>query len=650
MGDLYSNIYSVTNADSMLNNPGQLFFKFEEGEYKTNPRHTLNKKEMKKITDNIVITFEQILKSLKLTCHDQQKEYFKKMLKKLERYVTSNSSSFSFPGLQVINFTKAMLKPFSLHHERILICEKSDGVRFFLISFKNGKNLFFNRKEEFFLIETVVSLPHSNMNKIGKDDWEIENMLDGELIIDKLSKDEDLETIKQDTNLLLIKKQGEENKKEMIFKMKYLVFDAITIKTENIGHLPFRERLERLALFGKEIEFNKFSNVYVRDKFNKRFASVSDKFNLSLINKAPSTQVNKSKSPSIEVFIKDYFSFDNIESLYNKSKSPNFPHLNDGIILNYDDYPYYPGATEEIFKWKPAHLNTIDFELQGKNNLFVMYISEGREKITPVNYLFLKNEEEKEQFEKEYTKFKYSTGPIIIECFYDKMHICTETTNFNILCQEYNGFISRNGNDVSINLEMYDKDYINTFTKNKANYEQGGWRFLRFRNDKTHGNHINTFKNILQTIKEDLDIESIAREIVSSKELKLRTPKDILHNYMNRSIYLTGNSSFFKETCFTDNKQVMSPCLSDKNVDDILQHFNGIKMESKKQTTTDVKDNKDNNLLSKKRLSETKPVESEIIKETKNKFPILKKEEEAIVKEDDPFEYPSIEDLSDYDS
>jgi mRNA guanylyltransferase len=36
-------------------------------------------------------------------------------------------------------------------------------------------------------------------------------------------------------------------------------------------------------------------------------------------------------------------------------------HENDGLIFTVDKCPYYPGTCKEIIKWKPPHMNTIDF-------------------------------------------------------------------------------------------------------------------------------------------------------------------------------------------------------------------------------------------------------------------------------------------------
>ena len=36
-------------------------------------------------------------------------------------------------------------------------------------------------------------------------------------------------------------------------------------------------------------------------------------------------------------------------------------HENDGLIFTIDAAPYYMGSCHHILKWKPEHLNTIDF-------------------------------------------------------------------------------------------------------------------------------------------------------------------------------------------------------------------------------------------------------------------------------------------------
>ena len=42
---------------------------------------------------------------------------------------------------------------------------------------------------------------------------------------------------------------------------------------------------------------------------------------------------------------------------------PHLNHENDGLIYTKVDNPYRVGRDDNIIKWKPPHLNTIDFLL-----------------------------------------------------------------------------------------------------------------------------------------------------------------------------------------------------------------------------------------------------------------------------------------------
>ena len=45
------------------------------------------------------------------------------------------------------------------------------------------------------------------------------------------------------------------------------------------------------------------------------------------------------------------------------------PHKNDGLIFNHQSKKYEFGMNLGYVKWKPAHLNTLDFMLVPNNNL-----------------------------------------------------------------------------------------------------------------------------------------------------------------------------------------------------------------------------------------------------------------------------------------
>lgn len=45
------------------------------------------------------------------------------------------------------------------------------------------------------------------------------------------------------------------------------------------------------------------------------------------------------------------------------------PHENDGLIFNDETKPYILGRNDGYLKWKPAHLNTVDFLIVHNENL-----------------------------------------------------------------------------------------------------------------------------------------------------------------------------------------------------------------------------------------------------------------------------------------
>jgi mRNA guanylyltransferase len=47
---------------------------------------------------------------------------------------------------------------------------------------------------------------------------------------------------------------------------------------------------------------------------------------------------------------------------------PRLEHENDGLIFTVDSAPYYMGSCAHIWKWKPMHLNTIDFNVRQIEN------------------------------------------------------------------------------------------------------------------------------------------------------------------------------------------------------------------------------------------------------------------------------------------
>lgn len=61
--------------------------------------------------------------------------------------------------------------------------------------------------------------------------------------------------------------------------------------------------------------------------------------------------------------MKDMFDIKDVKGIF-ECIIPKLQHMNDGLIFTMNKAPYYPGTCFEILKWKPANLNTVDFEIK----------------------------------------------------------------------------------------------------------------------------------------------------------------------------------------------------------------------------------------------------------------------------------------------
>jgi hypothetical protein len=492
----WENIPSYTKAETILNVPGKFYFQFEDNEVK--PNTPTNKKIAETIKTNIQLVFRKISENLKHFVNTDN-EYYIDVITRLDKFSNTNFN-FRFPGLQVKSLNNYHLEMMSKFPDRVLICEKSDGVRFLLIQFANNKVMFLGRNMEFFIVDLTEGLPKTQSNLI-RNEWDIEHFLDGELIIDKSFKEDNYSR----NNILI---------NDDLHEVNFLVFDAVVLSGVNIGHLKFKRRLQELSLFFRKIKFQRFQ-CEAKEKFLHVYNNEIEPTTMELIeNKYSEDSSNKTKRFQISIFMKDYFTFDKIEYLYTNVCNK-LNHENDGIILNLDDYPYYTGAANEIFKWKPANLNSVDFELTeekvGDRRLFVLNVSESRDKLIPISCLFFQNKEEYETFIANYNEIKVSPNRIIAECFYDSKFNTDETVNFNLL--NHFEMIRKNNH---LYLANYDYNFINEKRKcgiSLSNYNNGAWRFLRFRKDKSMPNHIEVFLNISETIRENMCMDKIIKKI-----------------------------------------------------------------------------------------------------------------------------------------
>ena len=549
---------NYTNVDEILENPGILIFTLNNPNKIFPDKRFTNKygvSEVNYIKENIIEVFQNICQTVN-KCKEQNPEYLGHIVNNLNsRY--NHSKKFNFPGLQVINMDREKLNYFTHFPERFLLCEKSDGVRYLLIQYKNGICHLVGRNLQFYEIYISERLPPSYY---PKEEWTIDYLLDGELILDDVNEE-------FDDKSKFIKLNGK------FKKINFLIFDAVVIKGINIGYLPFRNRLIELnKLFKEEYGISKYvkncAKSYInklkdelkRNKSSNNSKSLDfpnpNKLEKEILKIIPGTvTTNNVNNKYITLYMKDYFNFNDVERLNEFIKL--LPHHNDGLIINVDDYPYYSGQSCEIFKWKPIEMNTIDFEIKynKEKSKYLLYVTNNEtdgktiSNLTPVEILCFESDDEKDNFSKIYNRYE---NKLIAECFYDA-NLSNKETAIN------NYYLSKIKSNTNEKIPMNLDDFPNDNIKLDLQKLKGGWRFQRSRNDKSSGNYISTYQNIKVCIKENLHMEEILSTIDKNKNLikdkNSQEGRNYMHDLEKESFFMSALiwKRFFKKEKNDDN-------------------------------------------------------------------------------------------------
>ena len=219
---------------------------------------------------------------------------------------------------------------------KTVVCEKTDGVRFFLCEMirkvpnqphVDSMWLLVDRKYVVRQVSLRFDLDSQSVESMTKrfakgKSWVVRNILDGELVWDTL-KDESLWRTKHPNPI-------------------FLVFDALVINGTNLMPMNFTNRLTD-------------ADAYVRSRFLK--ARVLNKEKVPVANGIP----------TIDMYMKEMFRIQDAHVLF-QHVLPRLEHENDGLIFTVDAAPYYMGSSPHILKWKPMRLNTIDFNARPLNN------------------------------------------------------------------------------------------------------------------------------------------------------------------------------------------------------------------------------------------------------------------------------------------
>eukprot|EP01071_Lankesteria_metandrocarpae_P009786 Lankesteria_metandrocarpae@DN5247_c0_g2_i1.p1 len=274
----------------------------------------------------------------------------------------------SFPGSQPISFNKQHLQ--TVARIPYVACEKTDGIRF--LCYISGSYTFLVDRTE-----KVRCLQMHMPQRGNPTQHHRSTLLDGELVLDKIKiktvvntgtgcttgtattdaqiPDDLLEQeVADDLGLGEEKDDGQTIIDDMGSKgttgsctgveeveverdvLRFLIFDAIAMNGETtVSQLNL---LHRLKMVYEEV-------VHPRIEWERENPEV--------------VAEEKKRGHYVEIYLKDFFEVADIPAII--SFAPRLPHFSDGIIFTPVDVPYKSGTCQELLKWKPPHLNTVDF-------------------------------------------------------------------------------------------------------------------------------------------------------------------------------------------------------------------------------------------------------------------------------------------------
>jgi len=368
-------------------------------------------------------------------------EFSSLMRARLFDQLRSTSAPHIFPGGQPVSFESKHLSV--LEVEDYYVCEKSDGVRYLLYFCRppSGPAAFLIDRNYVFRYLGPLELPGKDLKTSHE-----ETLLDGELLIDTFMIKKK-ETEKNGDYDDKEKKKAEEEtgdiydlgikasvKKPVMEKKKvisFMIFDCLLVNTNNVMHQSLPDRLKHVQ-----------NDVL-----------------------APFKQLKLKESFPFDIQMKTMYKPYHMQHLF-KEVIPSLHHGNDGLVFTPVPDPYMSGTCTRMLKWKPAHLNSVDFKLAsrvesstGKLTLMLQAAQGGQHK----DYApFRPEEEDEEQWRAEPPLGK------ILEC-------------------------------------RYDPDWEVTPA------QKGSWRFLRFRDDKVSANAFHVVQKIIDSIGDNVKEDQLVK-------------------------------------------------------------------------------------------------------------------------------------------
>uniref|UniRef100_A0A7S2S5N1 mRNA guanylyltransferase n=1 Tax=Mucochytrium quahogii TaxID=96639 RepID=A0A7S2S5N1_9STRA len=373
-----------------------------------------------------------------------------------------NDNFNRFPGSQPVSLLNQHMTV--LKNQKFLVCEKSDGVRYLLLFYtipfvvqnppkcwpkvlggRTGSVFLVNRKFEFITVPEIdLVLSDSLLRSLSG------TLLDGELV-----KDEVLDDNPEDGGEMDIDGEEKSSKRgPKTFQSTFLVFDTLSVCGKFVGHLDLFDRLR--AAQGEII------------------------FKLRMYH------LQNGPPKDVVITLKQMYAKEAVPFILDKVLK-GLPHENDGLIFTRYDKPYKPGTCEDILKWKPRYLNSVDFEISpmwGLNDDGVAEwrycrISAARRGVSlPFGFMYVDEKDQK------MLRDKYNGTPAIIECVRPDDWFLYEPP----------------------------KDR-NTPWNDEIKHPGPGWKYLRLREDKHIANDINTVNRVIDSIESGITGDVLKQEL-----------------------------------------------------------------------------------------------------------------------------------------
>ncbi|XP_050307535.1 mRNA-capping enzyme [Anthonomus grandis grandis] len=207
-----------------------------------------------------------------------------------------------FPGCQPVSMDVNNISLLSMKPYRV--SWKADGMRYMMLIDGENEVYFFDRNHSVFRVEGLKFPNRKNLRGHLKN-----TLLDGEMVIDKVD--------------------GEDIP-------RYLVYDIVAFEGQDVSKMPF---------YPKRLQYLEYEII------KPRYTAMEQSI------------INKNLEP-FSIRKKDFWPITQAHSLLGEKFARSLSHEPDGLIFQPSNEPYVAGRCDEVLKWKPLDLNSVDFRLK----------------------------------------------------------------------------------------------------------------------------------------------------------------------------------------------------------------------------------------------------------------------------------------------